>query len=102
MIASLLFHECPLIVIVTLGRLPWPSDSTTSGGTSNPLIGSGRSTVVRNFMSSAPRRPPPPRPNSPPPLCPRAPDICPELHDPPPPPVQPISRLTTSSSSRAS
>src|SRR5262249_13163458 len=52
MTATLLFHECPLIVIVTLGRLPWPSDSTTSGGTSNPLMCSGGSTWVRNFMIS--------------------------------------------------
>jgi hypothetical protein len=44
MIATLLFQECPLIVMVTAGRLPPPSASTTSGGTSKPLIGSGGST----------------------------------------------------------
>jgi hypothetical protein len=37
MMATLLFHECPLIVMVTAGRLPAPSASTTSGGTSRPL-----------------------------------------------------------------
>src|SRR4029453_6892152 len=35
--ATLLLQEWPLIVMVTLGRLPLPSASTTSCGTSNPL-----------------------------------------------------------------
>src|SRR6516225_4161932 len=50
MMATLLFHECPLIVMVTAGRLPPPSPSTTSGGISRPLIGSGGSTYDRNFI----------------------------------------------------
>src|SRR5207302_8870245 len=33
MIATLLRHECPLIVIITLGRLPPPNASTTRWGT---------------------------------------------------------------------
>src|SRR5664280_1646627 len=41
MMATLLFHECPLTVIVTGGRAPPLSASTTSRGTSNPRIGSG-------------------------------------------------------------
>src|SRR5215475_12337833 len=68
MIATLLFHECPLIVMVTAGRLPPPSASTTSGGTSRPRMGSGGSTQDRNFIicscqlvsarrAGAPRRP---------------------------------------------
>jgi hypothetical protein len=44
MMATLLFHECSLIVMLTAGRLLPPSASTTSGGTSKPLIGSGGST----------------------------------------------------------
>src|SRR5215467_14668443 len=36
MMATLLFHECPLIVMVTAGRLPPPSAATTSAGTSRP------------------------------------------------------------------
>src|SRR5262249_7366861 len=48
--ATLLLHECPLIVMITGGRLPPPSASTTSGGTSSPRIGSGGSTWARNFM----------------------------------------------------
>src|SRR5262245_30988276 len=48
--ATLLLQECPLIVMVTFGRLPPPSASTTFSGTSNPLMGSGGSTSVRNFM----------------------------------------------------
>src|SRR6516165_7161192 len=50
MMATLLFHECPLIVMITAGRLPPPSASTTSGGTSRPLMGSGGSTYDRNFI----------------------------------------------------
>src|SRR5262245_18651173 len=50
MIATRLFHECPLIVMVTGGRLPPPSASTSSGGTSKPLMGSGGSTCDRNFI----------------------------------------------------
>ena len=50
MMATLLFHACPLIVMVTAGRLPPPSASTTSGGTSRPLMGSGGSTYDRNFI----------------------------------------------------
>jgi hypothetical protein len=48
--ATLLLQECPLIVIVTLGRLPPLSASTTSWGTTNPFMGSGGSTCARNFM----------------------------------------------------
>jgi hypothetical protein len=50
MMATLLFHEWPLTVIVTRGRWPPPSASTTSGGTSSPRMGSGGSTWARNFM----------------------------------------------------
>src|SRR5262245_52239274 len=50
MMATLLRHECPLMVILTAGRLPLPSASTTSGGISKPLMGSGGSTWVRNFI----------------------------------------------------
>ena len=53
MMATLLFHECPLIVIVTLGRLPPPSASTIPGGTSSPLIGSGGSTQARRLILSS-------------------------------------------------
>lgn len=44
MMAILLLQECPLIVMVTVGRLPPPRPSTTSRGTSSPLMGSGGST----------------------------------------------------------
>jgi hypothetical protein len=50
MMANLLFHECPLIVMVTAGRLPPSSASTTAEGTSKPRMGSGGSTWVRNFI----------------------------------------------------
>ena len=46
MIATLLFQECPLIVMITAGRLPPPTASATSGGTSKPLMSSGGSTVA--------------------------------------------------------
>src|SRR5262249_4367302 len=36
--------------MITLGRLPPPSASTTCWGTSNPLMGSAGSTRARNFM----------------------------------------------------
>ena len=39
MMATLFFHECPLIVMVTLGRLPPSSASTTSWETFEPAHG---------------------------------------------------------------
>jgi hypothetical protein len=54
MIATRLRHVCPLMVILTGGRLPAPSDATTSGGSSSPLIGSGGSTTARNFTIASP------------------------------------------------
>src|SRR5687768_9204454 len=51
MIATRLFQECPLTVIVTGGRAPAPSASTASGGTSSPRIGSGGSTRARNVTT---------------------------------------------------
>jgi hypothetical protein len=48
--ATRLFYECPLIVMVTAGRLPLPSASTTLRGTSRPRMGSGGSTCVRTFI----------------------------------------------------
>jgi hypothetical protein len=44
MMATRLFQECPLIMMVTAGRLPPPSAATTSGGISKPLMGSTGST----------------------------------------------------------
>src|SRR5262249_14882413 len=48
--ATLLRQECPLIVMITGGRLPASSASITSGGTSKPRIGSGGSTLLLNFI----------------------------------------------------
>src|SRR5262249_8378787 len=42
--------ECPLIVMITRGRLPPPSLSTNCAGTSNPLMGSAGSARARNLM----------------------------------------------------
>jgi hypothetical protein len=50
MMATLLVPECPLMVMVTLGRGPAPSASTTCWGTSSPRMGSAGSTWVRNLM----------------------------------------------------
>jgi hypothetical protein len=49
MIATRLRQEWPLMVMITLGRLPAPSASTTCGGTFSPLMGWFGSTWDRNF-----------------------------------------------------
>src|SRR5262245_11576886 len=54
MMATRLLQLCPFRVILTGGRLPPPSEFTTSSGISNPRIGSGGSTVVRTITIDAP------------------------------------------------
>ena len=56
----MLRYAYPLMVTVTGGRfLPWPSASTTSGGTANPVAvrPSSRIVVVNRMSGSVPPRP---------------------------------------------
>jgi hypothetical protein len=49
MIATRLFHVCPLMVMTTVARLLFASTCTTSSGISSPRLGSGGSMVAGNF-----------------------------------------------------